>query len=333
MDKQKKQSSRKSFEMSNNKPVLWIVIPCYNEEAVLRSTLPHVFLTKLDNLIESSTIDAESRLCLINDGSTDDTWNLMKAFVASSERIVALSLSRNCGHQNALLSGLMTAKDYCDIAISCDCDGQDDINTIDKMIREYSNEHDIVYGVRSSRDSDSFFKRKSAELFYKMMRKMGADVVYNHADFRLMSKRALSALSQYKEANLFLRGIIPLLGYPSTHVEYERNDRVAGMSHYSLSKMLSLAFDGITSLSIKPIHIVSITGFAFGLVGFAGLLWALITFLIGNSIPGWTSLLCAVFMMGGLQLLSIGVIGEYIGKTYLEAKQRPRYFVEEQVGL
>lgn len=313
-------------------PVLWIVSPCYNEAAVLPKTAP-LFIEKLKTLITEGHVSPHSRICFVDDGSKDDTWHIVNEMAQASSLVVGISLSRNKGHQNALFCGLIEAKDYCDIAISIDCDGQDDIDVMDEMIKKYDQGYEIVYGVRDSRTSDTLFKRKSAELFYKVMKKMGSDVLYNHADYRLMSKAALEGLAQFEETNLFLRGIVPLIGFPSTTVEYERSERVAGESHYSLSKMLHLAVDGITSLSIKPMHFISAIGIIFGCIGLIGLIWALITFASGNAIAGWTSMLCAIFLMGGLQLLSLGVIGEYIGKLYLESKRRPRYIIKEKIGF
>ncbi|MCR2034197.1 glycosyltransferase family 2 protein [Adlercreutzia mucosicola] len=318
--------------MNTPPPTLWIVIPCYNEAEVLPSTAP-LFLTKLQSLIESRTVSPESRICFVDDGSRDETWSFITQLSAESSLIVGLALSRNRGHQNALLCGLMEARSFCDVSISIDCDGQDDIDAIDDMLARFSQGNEIVYGVRSARDTDTPFKRKTAESFYRFMQKMGAEVVFNHADFRLMGKTALDGLSQFGEKNLFLRGIVPLIGFQSTTVEYERSDRVAGKSHYPFAKMAHLALDGITSLSVKPIHLISTTGIIFGCVGLIGLVWALATFASGNSIPGWTSTLSAIFLIGGLQLLSIGVIGEYIGKIYLESKDRPRYLIKERVGF
>lgn len=312
-------------------PCLWIVIPCYNEESVLPLTAP-LFLSEIESLASSGIISSDSRICLVDDGSTDCTWRIISGLVESSSQFVGVALSRNYGHQNALLCGLMEAKSNCDIAISIDCDGQDDIHAIRKMIALFEEGSEIVYGVRSARTTDTWFKRMSAEMFYRAMNKLGANVIFNHADYRLLSKKALNELSKFDERNLFLRGLIPLIGLPSSTVDYERTERIAGKSHYPLKKMLHLAADGITSLSTKPIHFISIVGILFGCIGILGLIWTFVTFILGNSVTGWTSTLSAIFMLGGLQLLSLGIIGEYVGKLYLESKKRPRYIVKERKG-
>ncbi len=310
-------------------PVVWFVVPCYNEEAVLPQTAP-LFLRQVDRLVGEGRADASSRILFVDDGSSDGTWAAIEALSASDPRFVGLSLSRNRGHQNALLAGLMEAKEHCDAAISADCDGQDDITVSRDMIDAFLDGNDVVYGVRSKRDTDTAFKRTSAEKFYTLMNALGAEVVFNHADYRLMSRRALEGLSQFSEVNLFLRGLVPLVGFPSTTVEYERAERMAGESHYPLSKMLHLAVDGITSLSIKPIRIIAGLGIVFSLVGLIGVVWAIVAFALGSTVAGWASMLCVVSLIGGLQLLSLGVIGEYIGKIYLEVKRRPRYLVKER---
>ncbi len=310
-------------------PSLYLVIPCYNEKKVLPTTAP-MFRDKIRSLIDKGEISDKSRVLFVNDGSKDETWEIIKNLSENDELIEGLSLSRNRGHQNALLCGLMEAKELCDITISVDCDGQDDINAIDEMIAEYKNGCDIVYGVRNSRKKDSFFKRNTAQLFYKLLNAMGANVVYNHADYRLMSSRALCELAKFEEVNLYLRGMVPLIGFKSTSVYYERNERIAGESHYPLGKMLHLAFDGITSLSIKPMHMITTLGVVITLLSIVGIAWSFISYFIGSSVAGWASIIAVICFFGGAQLLSIGIIGEYIGKIYMETKRRPRYTVAER---
>lgn len=288
------------------------------------------FREKLDRLIASGQVAPESRVCFVDDGSTDGTWPLIRSFAAADPHVEGIALSRNRGHQNALFAGLMEARGFCDVAVSMDCDGQDDIDAIDAMLDEHRAGFDVVYGTRSDRDSDSRFKRGTAHAFYKLMRAMGVEVVYDHADYRLMSARALDGLARFDEVNLFLRGMVPLVGYPSTTVEYHRAPREAGESHYPLKKMLGLAVDGVTSLSVKPIRIVSTVGVALSVLGFIGVLWALVTMLTGNAVAGWASTICIVCFLGGIQLLSLGVIGEYVGKIYLEVKGRPRWIVSDR---
>ena len=309
-------------------PVLYIVIPCYNEEEVLPVT-SGLFLQKIKDLIAAGKVAPESRVMFVNDGSKDRTWEIIQELAASDEHFEGVSLSRNRGHQNALLGGLMTAKDRADITISIDCDGQDDINAMDARVDEYLAGCDVVYGVRSKRETDTWFKRTTAEGFYKVMNALGAETVYNHADYRLLSRRALEGLAQFKEVNLFLRGLVPLVGYRSSSVYYERAERMAGESHYPLKKMLAFAFDGITSLSVKPIRLITGLGFFISLASFIGILWVLLTKLFGVTVSGWASMACAIFFMGGVQLLCLGVIGEYIGKIYNETKARPRYIISE----
>ena len=309
-------------------PVLYIVIPCYNEQEVLPVT-SGMFLEKLNYLIERGRIAPESRVVFVNDGSKDDTWQLIQNLAQSDEHFEGICLSRNRGHQNALLGGLMTVKDRCDITISIDCDGQDDINAMDAMVEAYWEGCDVVYGVRSKRDTDTFFKRFTAEGFYKLMNWMGAQVVFNHADYRLLSSRALHELAHFEEVNIFLRGMVPLVGFKSTSVYYERAERMAGESHYPLKKMLALAFDGITSLSVKPIRIITGFGAFISLVSFLGVIWAVIQGLLGHAVAGWASTTSIVCFMGGIQLLCLGVIGEYIGKIYMETKHRPRFVIQE----
>lgn len=313
-------------------PVLYIVIPCYNEETVLPIT-SGMFLEKLNSLISSEKISADSRILFVNDGSSDSTWQIMSGLCDSDEHFCCLGLSRNFGHQYALLAGLMEAKDKADITISIDCDGQDDINAMDDMIEAYKNGADVVYGVRSDRRTDSFFKRSSALFFYKLMNKLGCNTVYNHADYRLLDRRFLNELTNYEETNLFLRGLIPMVGFNSTSVYYERHTRIAGKSHYPLSKMVNFAIDGITSLSVRPIRVITSFGFIVSLLGFIGVIWAVIMFLLGKTVAGWSSMICIICFIGGIQLLSLGVIGEYIGKMYLETKKRPRYIIKDKKGL
>ena len=310
------------------KPILYIVIPCYNEEQVLPITAP-LFLSKLEQLTQAGKISPDSRVLFVNDGSKDGTWAYIRSLAASDPRYKGLCLSRNRGHQNALLAGLMTAKDQCDITISIDCDGQDDINAMDAMVEEYLTGSEIVYGVRSSRETDTWFKRTSAQAFYKLLSHLGAEVVYNHADYRLVSARALQALSQFKEVNIYLRGMIPLVGFKSSCVYYERHERMAGESHYPLKKMLALAFNGITSLSIKPIRLITGAGVCVAGLSFVGLVWSVVQALLGHTVTGWASLTSILCFLGGIQLISLGVIGEYVGKIYLETKARPRFIISE----
>lgn len=309
-------------------PILYIVIPCYNEEAVLPVT-SGMFLQKIKDLSAAKKISDDSRVLFVNDGSKDKTWEIICDLAKQDTHFEGVCLSRNRGHQNALLAGLMTAKEKADVTISIDCDGQDDINAMDAMVDEYLAGMDVVYGVRSKRVTDTWFKRTTAEGFYKVMKALGADIVFNHADYRLMSRRALEGLADFKEVNLFLRGLVPLVGYRCSSVYYERADRLAGESHYPLKKMLAFAFDGITSLSIKPIRVITSLGFFISFVSVLGILWTLLTKLFGVTVSGWTSMICAIFFMGGVQLLCLGVIGEYIGKIYNETKARPRFIISE----
>ena len=309
--------------------VLYIVIPCYNEEAVLPITAP-LFRDKLLFLSAQGKISPDSRVLFVNDGSKDNTWNLICQLAKEDEHYMGICLSRNRGHQNALLAGLMEAKDKCDITISIDCDGQDDINAMDAMVDEYLSGAEIVYGVRSKRDTDTFFKRFTAESFYKLMKWMGADTVYNHADYRLVSSRALKEFANFREVNIFLRGMFPLVGFKSTCVYYERHERIAGESHYPLKKMLALAFDGITSLSIKPIRIITGLGVFISLAAFALIIYALVSYFTGNVVSGWASSLIVTCFLGGIQLICLGVIGEYVGKIYMETKARPRFIISQR---
>ena len=310
-------------------PRLFIVIPCYNEEAVLPITAP-LFRDKLLSLTQQGKISPDSRVLFVNDGSKDNTWNLIRQLAKEDEHYMGICLSRNRGHQNALLAGLMEAKDKCDITISIDCDGQDDINAMDAMVDEYLTGAEIVYGVRSKRDTDTFFKRFTAESFYKVMKWMGADTVFNHADYRLVSSRALKEFANFKEVNIFLRGMFPLVGFKSTCVYYERHERIAGESHYPLKKMLALAFDGITSLSIKPIRIITGLGVFISLAAFALIIYALVSYFTGNVVSGWASSLIVTCFLGGIQLICLGVIGEYVGKIYMETKARPRFIISQR---
>lgn len=309
-------------------PILYIVIPCYNEQEVLPITAP-MFLQKLADLAAAGKISPESRVLFVNDGSKDRTWEIICDLAARDPHYAGICQSRNRGHQNAVLAGLMEAKSRCDITISIDCDGQDDINAMDAMVDAYRDGCDVVYGVRSKRETDTFFKRFTAESFYKILNAMGAEVVFNHADYRLMSARVLEEFARFREVNLFLRGMVPLVGFKSTCVTYERHERMAGESHYPLSKMLALAFDGITSLSIKPIRFITGFGVFVALVSFIGVLWAVIEAALGLTVSGWASMTSIICFVSGVQLICLGVIGEYIGKIYLESKHRPRYIISD----
>lgn len=314
--------------MKNN--ILYIVVPCYNEEEVLTETTKQL-KTKLEDLIEKKVIAKESRVMYVNDGSKDKTWQLIEKISKENELFTGISLSRNRGHQNALLAGLMTAKEYADIVISMDADLQDDINAIDDMLKKYYEGCDIVYGVRSSRKKDTWFKKTTAQAFYKFMKLMGVDIVYNHADYRLTSRKVLEHFADYKEVNLFLRGMFPLIGYKSDVVYYERNERFAGESKYPLKKMLNFAWDGITSFSVKPLRFICTIGFTILFISFIIMLYSLIRKLTGNTIDGWTFLSISIWFIGGIQMISIGIIGEYIGKVYSETKARPRFIISENL--
>ena len=311
------------------KPVLYIVIPCYNEEKVLPITC-ELFLEKITTLVKKNIIDNSSRILFVNDGSKDHTWDIICELAEKDEHYMGISQSRNRGHQNAVLAGLMEAKDKCDITISIDCDGQDDINAMDEMVDQYLDGSEIVYGVRSKRDTDTFFKRFTAEGFYKLMNLMGAEVVFNHADYRLVSSRVLKEFANFEEVNIFLRGMFPLVGFKSTSVYYERHERIAGESHYPLSKMLALAFDGITSLSIKPIRMITGLGGFIAILSFIGVVWSVVMAILGKTVTGWASMVCIISFIGGVQLICLGVLGEYIGKIYMEVKHRPRYIISER---
>lgn len=311
------------------------MIPCYNEGSAgddcIRKTAP-VFLKTLAGLVESGKCSESSRICFVDDGSKDDTWSIIQELSISNPHVTGIRLSRNFGHQGALLAGLMEARGKCDLTISMDCDGQDDPAVAEQMVDAFEQGYDVAYGVRSSRETDTWFKRVTAESFYKLMSSMGVETVFNHADYRMLSNRALDSLAEFREVNLFLRGMVPLVGYPSTTIEYARAERTAGESHYPLRKMISLALNGITSLSIKPIRIISAIGIAFSLLGVVGLCWGIVSVILGHAVAGWASTISVICVLGGLQLLSLGVIGEYVGKIYLETKRRPRFIVSERTS-
>lgn len=309
-------------------PVLYLVIPCYNEEAVLPETTRRM-TDKLNAMRAAGLIGEKSRILYVDDGSKDRTWELVSQFNRENPWVEGVKLSHNRGHQHALLCGLMSAMPRCDAAISMDADLQDDIDALDQFVKKFQEGCDVVYGVRNKRDTDTWFKRTTAEGFYKVMQLLGVDVVFNHADYRLMSKRALEALSEYKEVNLFLRGIVPLIGYRSDYVYYDRHERFAGESKYPLKKMLSFALDGITSFSVKPLKLISNLGILISVLSILGLLYALISYFAGWAVTGWTAIVCSIWLLGGLQMLCLGVVGGYIGKIYSEVKARPRYRVEE----
>lgn len=308
---------------------LYIVVPCYNEEKVLPITAP-LFKQKLEELVSKGLISDQSKVLFVNDGSKDNTWNIICDLAKQSHYYTGISQSRNRGHQSTVLAGLMEAKDKCDITVSIDCDGQDDLNAIDAMLMAYIEGCDVVYGVRKDRSSDNFFKRFTAETFYKFMNVMGAGVIFNHADYRLVSSRVLQELANFKEVNLFLRGLLPLVGFKSTSVYYDRHIRLAGESHYPLSKMIGLALDGITSLSIRPLRFVTFLGVFFSLLSFFGVIWSITMQIQGKTVAGWASNTSIICFMGGVQLICLGIIGEYVGKTYLEVKARPRYIISER---
>lgn len=311
---------------------LYMVIPCYNEEAVLRETASRM-KEKYVSLIGRGFISPESRIVFVNDGSKDSTWQIIEELHCSEPAFFSgIDLARNSGHQNAVLAGLMTVKDICDMAITMDADLQDDINAIDAMIEKYNEGCQVVYGVRSARKTDTFFKRFTAESFYRSMKAMGADIVYNHADFRLMSRRVLQELDGFREVNLFLRGIVPLIGFKSANVYYERSERFAGESKYPLKKMLAFAVNGITSFSTKPLKLITGIGFLMSLISAAAIIWAFVVKILGHSELGWSSTMCSIWFIGGIQILALGIIGEYIGKIYAEVKQRPRYIVADFIN-
>ena len=310
---------------------LYIVVPCYNEEEVLHETTKRL-IDKLNRMTADGLISPDSRILYVDDGSKDKTWRIIEELHGQEPRVLGVKLSRNRGHQNALLAGLMTAKDMCDVTVSMDADLQDDIEVLDAFIGKYREGYDIVYGVRNNRDTDTGFKRNTAQAFYKLLKFFGVDAVYNHADYRLMSKRALEGLAKFGEVNLFLRGIVPQIGYKTATVEYSRGERFAGESKYPLKKMISFALDGITSFSVKPLKIISNLGILLSVLSVGGLIYALISYFTGNAVAGWTATISSIWLLGGIQLLCIGVVGGYVGKIYSEVKARPRYRIEQKVG-
>ncbi|MBQ8134870.1 MAG: glycosyltransferase family 2 protein [Clostridia bacterium] len=309
---------------------VYFVVPCYNEEEVLPETIKRLTI-KLAKLIRAGKASVDSRMIFVDDGSKDKTWEIIEQFHQENRFVGGVRLSRNRGHQNALLAGLMTAKEHCDCAISLDADLQDDIEVIDQFIDKYNEGCEVVYGVRSSREKDTAFKRGTAQGYYKFMAMLGVDIVYNHADYRLMGKRALEALSKYKEVNLFLRGIVPLIGFKSDYVYYERSERFAGESKYPLKKMIKFAVDGITSFSVKPLKIISNIGIIMCLLSVIFFIYAIISFFSGSSVAGWASIMCSIWFLGGLQMLCIGIVGTYVGKIYSEVKQRPRFTIDKTI--
>ena len=311
------------------KPTLYVVIPCYNEEKVLPITAP-LFLEQIKSMQEQDLISADSKIMFVNDGSKDTTWDIIKDLAKQNDVFTGIAQSRNRGHQNAVLAGLMEAADKCYITISIDCDGQDDISVMTQMVKEYLSGSEVVYGVRSSRKTDTFFKRATAEGFYKFLNAMGAEVVFNHADYRLISAKVLKEFKGFKEVNLFLRGMVPLVGFKSSSVYYERKERFAGESHYPLRKMIALAMDGITSLSVKPLRLISTIGIIMAVVSVIGLIWAVASKFLGFTETGWASIVAAICLLSSIQLVCIGIIGEYIGKIYMEVKGRPRYIISER---
>ena len=311
--------------------ILYLIVPCFNEEKVLPIT-SKFFLDELSFLINKGAINSESRIVFIDDGSSDNTWNIISELSQKHELIQGIQQSRNRGHQNAVIAGLLDSVNKCDMCISIDCDGQDDIKAIEQMINKYHEGYDVVYGVRDNRDSDTLFKKHTAQLFYYLLKKLGADIVYNHADYRLMSKSAIEGLAKFKEVNLFLRGLVPLVGFKHTEVYYTRTNRLAGSSHYPLSKMLALAIDGITSLSTKPLKLITMLGLLVSFLSFVFIIWVVIGFFFGKTLSGWASLISTLCFLGGIQLICLGIIGEYIGKIYLEVKHRPRYIISNRTN-
>lgn len=311
------------------KPKLIVVVPCYNEESVLPMTAP-LFLNEIMLLIDRGLISGESSILFVDDGSRDKTWDIIQELSRQDSAYTGISLSRNRGHQNALLAGLMEVKDKCDITISIDCDGQDDICAMEEMVRQYENGCEVVYGVRSNRETDTFFKRNTAQGFYRFMQAMGTDIVYNHADYRLVSAKVLKELAGFEEVNIVLRGMVPLVGFKSTSVYYARSERIAGRTHYPLRKMLSLAVEGITSFSVRPLKLISLLGIVTSILSLIGVIWAFWAYMTGAAVSGWPSMICVVCMLGGIQLICLGVVGEYIGKIYMEVKHRPRYIISER---
>lgn len=314
---------------TNKQYKLYLVAPCYNEEDVLPKT-HSLFVNKINQLIKDNRINKDSKVVFVNDGSKDNTWNIIQDLAKNNNCVEGLCLSRNRGHQNALLAGMLETKDLCDVVITLDCDGQHDINAVDVMLNKYEDGYDVVYGVRNNRTGDSGFKKFCSELYYKLLNALGGEIIVNHADYRLVSSKVLNEFKDFKEVNVFLRGLFPLVGFKSTTVHYDQLDRQAGHSHYSLSKMLTLAIDGITSLSIKPIRLITGFGILVALLSFIGVIYSLIVHFNGNTVPGWTSMTCVICFVSGIQLISLGIIGEYVGKTYMETKRRPRYIISEK---
>ena len=308
-------------------PTVWLVIPCYNEELVLPITIP--IITRKMNEIKEKNLVSDYRIAFVDDGSKDSTWEIISNFCCKDNCYLGIKLSRNKGHQNALIAGMMYAKDKCDCVITLDADLQDDIDVIEDFVVAYNEGNQIVYGVRNDRSTDTVFKRSTAQTYYRLLKAIGVETVYNHADYRLISRQALNELEKYKETNLYLRGIIPQLGFKSTTVPYSRNERVAGKTKYTFSKMLGLAFDGITSFSIRPVRFIAWLGIICAVLSVIGLIYALVSYFAGLTVPGWTAIVCSIFLIGGIQLLALGVIGEYIGKIFTEVKGRPRYIIEE----
>lgn len=320
------ESSKKGNIM---KPILYIVIPCYNEEEVIEETTKRIS-NKLDRMINDNSIAPESKILFVDDGSKDSTWNIIDKLYSENAYVSAIKLSRNKGHQNALMAGLMTAKECADCVVSMDADLQDDIEVLEQFVEEYVSGNEIVYGVRKSRKKDTAFKRNTAKFFYRMMRFLGVEIIDNHADYRLLGKKALEALSEFKEVNLFLRGIVPMIGFKTTVVEYERGERFAGKTHYPLKKMISFAIEGITSCSVKPIRVITTIGMIISLFSIFLLFYTVIGYYLGNTVIGWPTIMIAISFFGGFQIFAIGIVGEYIGKIYLEVKNRPRFFIEEK---
>ena len=314
---------------SKKLPILYLIAPCYNEEKVLPIT-HSLFTDKLDQLVKKKRIDTNSKVLFVNDGSSDSTWDIICALAKENKYIEGISLSRNRGHQNALLAGLLEAKDYCDVTITLDCDGQHDINAVDEFLDKYNDGYEVVYGIRNERTGDSLFKKIFSEVYYRLLKGLGGEIYTNHADYRLVSSKVLNEFENFEEVNIFLRGLFPLVGFKSTTINYDQFDRAAGKSHYSLSKMLTLAIDGITSLSIKPIRIITGIGILVAFISFIGVIYSIVTFFAGKTVPGWASMTSTLCFVSGIQLISLGVIGEYIGKTYMETKHRPRYIISDK---
>jgi len=314
----------------SKKPVLYIVVPCYNEEDVLKETSSRL-LSKINSMIKNQAISDNSAIVFVDDGSFDNTWDIIKSLNKGNSHIYGLQLSTNRGHQNALLAGLLEFKNNCDCIISMDADLQDDIEAIDDFIIKFKEGYEVIYGVRNSRKKDSFFKKHTALFFYKLMKTLGVDIKYNHADYRLLSKRAINSLSEFKEVNLFLRGIVPIIGFNSTDVFYERKSRFAGESKYPLKKMLKFAWEGITSFSVVPLKLVSAAGFIISGFSLLAMIYVFASKIFGDAVSGWSSLLISIWFLGGVQLIAVGVLGEYIGKIYQETKQRPKYFIKEKL--